>query len=110
MASSDPVPEVNKVIVSVGHRRGEGPAASCKQKKGKEASTKRGGQRRREKERDRDHRDHCLPTTGGTTAYLQLTGGLHRSCLSARHHREEKREEKQAASRLLLLQPPGIKS
>ena len=29
MASSDPVPEVNKVIVSVGHRRGEGPAASC---------------------------------------------------------------------------------
>ena len=57
--------------MSVGSRRGEGQAASSK-RKGKEASTKKGRQRSREKERDRGHRDHCLPTTGGTTAYLQL--------------------------------------
>ena len=76
MASSDPVPEVNKVIVSVGHRRGEGPAASCKKKKRKGSKHK---ERRAEKERKRKRqgpqrplptynwRDHCLLTTPGTT-------------------------------------------
>ena len=55
-------PLVNKVIVSVGSRRGEGQAASSKKREKKQAQREedREGEK---KERDSDHRDHCLPTT-----------------------------------------------
>ena len=67
VASSDPVPEVNKVIVSVGHRRGEGPAASCKKKKERKQAQREEG---REGEKKKE------TGTTETTAYLQLEGPL----------------------------------
>ena len=73
-------------------------------KKGKEASTKRERLGKTEKERDREH---CLPTAGGTTAYLQLTGVAQKLPL-ARHHRErEKREKKRTEKQAASSKPKG---
>ena len=72
-------PLVNKVIVSVGSRRGEGQAASSKKKEKKQA----------QREEDREGEKKKETGTTETTAYLQLTG-LAQELPLARHHREQK--------------------
>ena len=73
--------------------QGKREQAASSQKKGKT-----------EKERDREH---CLPTAGGTTAYLQLTGVAQKLPL-ARHHRErEKREKKRTEKQAASSKPKG---
>ena len=57
-------PLVNKVIVFVGSRRGEGQAASSKKREKKQA----------QREEDREGEKKKETGTTETTAYLQLTG------------------------------------
>ena len=57
-------PLVNKVIVSVGSRRGEGQVASSKKREKKQA----------QREKDREGEKKKETGTTETTAYLQLTG------------------------------------
>ena len=58
-------PLVNKVIVFVGSRRGEGQATSSKKREKKQAQ---------QREEDREGEKKKETGTTETTAYLQLTG------------------------------------
>ena len=66
VASRDLVPEVNKVTVSVGSRRGQGQATSSKKMQKKQAK----------REEDREGEEKKETGTAESTAYLQLKGQL----------------------------------